>query len=432
MRCMFSMLLLALAGGLGVAGAAGAEDAPYAGNLTGDWHGARTTLAERGVSLDLAYVGDFASNLTGGTQRTAAYAAAFDFVAGFDFERLIGWRGGSLHVELVNLNGTLLDTKAGLGSLLDTQEIWAPGHVTYATNFYLEQSLWDGRVDLKYGRMNFAVNFYPFACNFQNLGFCGTIPTWIDGNLVGWPTSAVGWSVGVHPVDRLTLKFARFANQPNNLVPSQGIKPWNRGGRDGSLAVGEIDLSTAIGGGGEPLAGTWTVGGWHNSARQPDLVLDINRAPQVLTGAAPLMHGSASGYYVTVQQAVSRNAAGRGVSLFLNFVQADRNVIAIDQAASVGLGYAVPFRTRAADSLNVALGRNHVSRRLAALDRALNATGSGLGPVRGSEYFAEVSYIAAMARGVALMPNLQYIRHPGGTSANDDAFVLGFQVSLTF
>lgn len=435
MRCKHAAATTAVLALLVVGNVAVAADSnPFADNLTGDWGGARTKLHDKGVDLSLTYVGDFAHNFSGGDRRTSAYAAAFDFVGAFDFEKMFGWKGGSFHIELVNLNGTLLDTKANLGSLLDTQEIWAPGHVTYTTNFYLEQSLWSGKINLKYGRMDFPTNFYPFSCNFQNLGFCSTLPSWIDGALIGWPTSAIGGSVTIAPTDRFSVKLARFADQPNNFVPSQGIKPWNRGRRTGNVTVAELDFSTSITARSGPagMAGTWAIGGWHNSEPQADLLLDVDHRPQVLTDAAPLMRGSASGFYVTGQQQVTQNAAGGGISLFANFVQADHNVVPTDQLISVGFSWAAPLPARAGDSLNFAIGRNHVSSRISDGERIMNDNGLGPVPVQGNEFVSEISYIAQLSRGISLMPNIQYIHHPGGTSANHDAAVLGCQVSVTF
>ncbi|TAL87840.1 MAG: hypothetical protein EPN71_15485, partial [Rhodanobacter sp.] len=145
--------------------------------LTGDWDGARTRMSDLGIDLNLYYTGDFAYNLTGGDRHSGAYASEFDFDGAFDLEKLVGWKGGSFHTEVANFHGQLLDAKVNLGSLMDTQEIY-DGHGTYLSNFYLEQSLWNGLVDIKYGRMDFNASFYPtFAnLNFQGLSFYGPQP----------------------------------------------------------------------------------------------------------------------------------------------------------------------------------------------------------------------------------------------------------------
>lgn len=429
------LLLTGLALVVGSAPAFAQGNNPFANDLTGDWGGARTALHDKGIDLNLDYIGDFAHNFTGGDKRTTGYGAAFDFTGAVDFAKLFGWRGGSFHIELVNMNGTLLDTKAHLGSLLDTEQIFAAGHVTWLTNFYLEQSLWNGLVDLKYGRMDLATNFDPFPCsNFQSLAFCGPQPGWAVADLTGWPTSSIGEVVTIQPAKSWDFKIGNFAVQPNNLVPSEGIKPQNRGHRIGNMTIAEVDFHTSIAGSahGAPLPGTWVLGGWHNSAPQPDLFLDVNGLPQVLTGAAPLIRNSAGGVYFSGQQQVTVNAAGGGLSILASVVQADSRVVFLDQMLMVGAVYTAPFPSRPNDSIGFAVGRDRVSGKVADGQRLLDAIGLRQGPTQGSEYLAEASYTVQLPRGISVMPNVQYVHHPGGTSANHDFFVLGTQLIVPF
>lgn len=402
--------------------------------LTGDWGGARTQMSNQGIDLNLYYTGDFAHNFTGGDRHSSAYASEFDFVGALDLNKLLGWKGGSFHIEVANFHGQLLDTKANLGSLLDTQQIY-DGHGTYLSNFYFEQSLWSGLVDIKYGRMDFNTNFYPTMANanFQSLSYYGPQPGLMVPDLVNWPTSAIGEVITVKPSDMWAFKVGNFAVQPSNFSPNN-LKVQNRGQRVGNMTVGEVDVFTTLPGGSKdaPLAGTWALGGWHNSAPQPDLYLDVNGQPQALTGAAPLMRGSTGGVYATGQQQVTRNAAGGGLTLFANVVQADSDVDFIDQMASVGMLYAAPFASRPNDVVGVALGRNHVSSRVADAARIVNASSTSVVPVPSSEYLLELNYTASLYRGITLMPNLQYVRHPGGTAANRDYTVFGAQLIVTF
>ena len=50
----------------------------------------------------------------------------------------------------------------------------------------------------------------------------------------------------------------------------------------------------------------------------------------------------------------------------------------------------------------------------------------------GYEYVAEAYYSWSPIPSIYLRPNLQYIRHPGGTSANHDAFIVGLKTGITF
>ena len=50
----------------------------------------------------------------------------------------------------------------------------------------------------------------------------------------------------------------------------------------------------------------------------------------------------------------------------------------------------------------------------------------------GYEYVSEFFYSISPIRSVVLRPNLQYILHPGGATANHNAFVLGLKTVIAF
>jgi len=52
--------------------------------------------------------------------------------------------------------------------------------------------------------------------------------------------------------------------------------------------------------------------------------------------------------------------------------------------------------------------------------------------VQSSEYVAEIFYGAALAPWIELRPNIQYVRHPGGTSQYTDDVIVGLKLSMNF
>ncbi|MGH8112612.1 MAG: carbohydrate porin [Rhodanobacteraceae bacterium] len=419
-----------------------AASASYANTLTGNWGGARNALVRKGVDLNLYYTGDFAHNLTGGVRNSSAYASGFELVGAFNLDKLIGWKGGSFHLDVANFDGTLLADKAHLGSLLSTQQIFA-GHATYVANFYWQQSLWKGLLHLKYGRMDLVANFFstPVITQFENTTFFGPQPGVMASEVTVWPTSSVGEALTVHPTRAWSFTVANLAVQPNNqLVPSEGVKPWNRGHRIGNVAIAQAKVLTDFpasrddgAGAGAALHGMWMIGGWHNSAPQPDLLLNVDGQPRTLTGEAALIRRSAGGVYLTGQQEVTRNAAGGGLLFFANFVHADSNVTLIDQMESLGAVYNAPFTSRPNDSIAFAIGRNGVSPRAVELARIENESRTGKpSTLPGAEYVAELNYVVQLPRGISVMPNLQYVDHPGGLGESPDYTVFGVQLGVTF
>jgi len=413
-----------------------AADDGFADNtLTGDWGGVRQRLHDDGVDLGADYVGEFAHNSSGGFRRTDAYADQIHLRAAFDFGKLWGWTGASLHIDVTNRNGNQLDQKAGLGTLLETQEIHGAGNVTRLTRFYYEQALWNDLVDIKFGRMDIGDDFFSFSCNFQNLNFCGSLPGYITKGWYDWPVSQTGGVLRLRPNAAWSLKLGAFDVNSNNAATSQGLKLSPAGRSQGTLMLAELEWDTALAGNatdGRPLAGSWRLGGWHNSANYPDLFSDVGGMPPGAGMATPRMRGHVSGTYAMGQQQITHNAAGGGLSLFGNLVLADSATDLIDQMVSAGLFYDAPFASRPHDRIGFVIGRDHVSRHAADNLRAQNAQGLQSLPIPGYEYITELNYNVQLWRGLSLMPNLQYIHHPGGSSGNANAGVLGLRVAATF
>lgn len=429
------LVLITMAGYAAISATAMASGDDYARTtLTGNWNGARQQLHDNGIDLGADYVGEFAHNARGGNRHADAYADQIHLHAAFDFNRLWGWKGGSLHVDVINRNGSQIDAKAQLGTLLESQEIYGAGNVTRLTRLYLEQALWNGVVDVKFGRMDVGVDFFPFSCDFQNLSFCGSLPGWISQGVNAWPLSQTGGVIGIHPSSAWYIKLGGFKVNPNNAATSQGLRLSPSGPDTGTLTLAELGWHTRLAGSGAnaALPGTWRIGGWHNSANYRDLLLDVHGMPQVLGNAAPMFRNSVSGTYAMGQQQLTRNASGGGLTIFGNLVQADADTDRVDQMISLGLLYAAPFASRPQDHIGFAIGRNHVSSRVADAERLQNASGQGPVPVQGYEYTTELDYSAQLFHGLSLMPNVQYIHHPGGTSANHDAVVLGMRLTATF
>lgn len=410
-----------------------AADQDYANTtLTGDWHGARQRLYDQGIDIGVDYLGEFAHNSSGGIRQTDAYADQIHIHAAFDFQKLWGWTGSSLHIDLNDRNGSQIDAKAHLGTLLESQEIYGGGNITRITRFYLQQSLWNDLVDLKFGRMDIGGDFFPFACDFQNLNFCGALPGWISKGVEAWPLAQTGGVIAINPSPAWTIKFGGFEVNPNNAATSQGLKLSPSGPSIGTLMLAELDWRTHLGGAQNGLPGIWRFGGWRNTARYQDVFLSVDGAQQLLGSDSAALQSSVSGSYFMGQQQLTRQAAGGGLSVFGNVVQADPHTDLVDQMISVGLLYDGPFAARPNDRLGFAIGRDRVSSRVANAEHLVTQAGLGPVPVQGYEYITELNYQFQLGHGLALMPNVQYIRHPGGTSASHDAAVWGLRAVAKF
>lgn len=426
---------IAVLGVLGAAWLAGvaparAEERPQ---LSGDWNGARTRLAQRGISLDIGYGGEAAHNFTGGTRRLTRYADQFALGATADLGTLWGWHGATFQVTYTARNGRDLGADAQIGNYQLIQEVYGRGQTVHLTDFWLEQAFLDGRLQWKLGRVTVGEDFANFACDFQNLTFCGSQP----GNLVGdywvnWPTSQWGTRLKLATSPRTYLQLGAYQVNPHYVddqwARRNGWKLNNPGGTLGGLFPVEFGWTPAWRG----LPGSYKLGAWYSSAGGDDVLLDIHREPRILTGAPALQRDARYGGYLNFQQQLGGVADTSGTSVFLNITQADRRTAATDRQVSAGMEYRGPFG-RAGDMVGFALGATHTNNRLAHATRLFNAAHPGAGlPVKGSEYAGEVFYSWSPAPWVSLRPNLQYLVHPGGNRQNHDALVVGMKTSVAF
>jgi porin len=436
MSMKLNTLLLMTLATCSMTATAGSTKDPYAADhLFGHWGGARQSLHDRGIDLDASYVGEFARNISGGTRLTDAYADQIHVGADVDFDKLWGWPGGSFHIAINQRNGSQLDGKARIGNLIETQEIYGRGHVARLTQFFYEQSLWNNTVDLRVGRMvpgGGGARFMAFDCEFQNLAACGSLPGYISN---GWYTSPIGQYgavITVNPSPSWYVRVGALDSNTRNLENAQGLNPITPGGWKNTLALGEVGWKTHMGE--QNLPGKWAIGGWHNSANYPDLFLAGNNQPlaDAGTSAKPMMRNSETGSYAMLRQQVSKNAHGGGLTVFGNLIQSDADTDYVDQLMQVGLLYNAPFASRPSDRIGLLLSRAHVSGRAADNIRLANIGAAIPLAVPGYEYTTELNYKLALFPGVYLMPNVQYLRHPGGSKSKRNATVLGMRIAADF
>lgn len=411
--------------------AAGLDSSPY---LLGDWNGQRTRLAEQGVKFSLGYVSEIAGNPSGGARQTTRNSDQWRLGAELDLEKLRGWSGSKFYIDITDRNGRNLDTDAGLGNFQQVQEVYGRGQTWRLTNFYFAQSLLDRKLTLKFGRMNIGSDFAGFACDFQNLTFCGAQP----GNLVGsywanWPVSV--WAVAGRLQTSAQTYVALGAYQANPAYVDdadarhRGVFPNNPRGTTGALVPLEFGWRPTVRG----LPGSYKVGAWYNTSDTNDLVLDRNRQPLGTTDDAALQRDGAYGAYISLQQQVTGSAGGNGMTLFLNAAQADRFTAATDQQVALGMQYRGAF-DRPRDMIGVAIGATHGNGRHADYERRVNSLNPGAAGVvnDGYEYAAEVFYRWSPIPSLLIAPNVQFIKHPGGTSRNPDVVVLGVKTLVRF
>jgi len=400
--------------------------------LLGGWDGARTRLLNAGIDFQFGYTSELAGNATGGQRRQAAYTDQWTFGTTFDLTKLGVVPGGTIQVTWTDRNGSNLSDDAGLGTLQQVQELFGRGQTLRLTQFWYDQKFIGGLVDWKIGRITFGEDFASFACDFQNLTFCGAQP----GNLVGnyiynWPVSQWATRLKFDLHGSGYFQFGVYDANPNYLNVSQSALPVIYSGSTGLLIPAEFGWLPKFGN----LQGSYKFGGWYDTSTATDVVTDINGNPAVLSGQPLLQSRGRYGVYVSfVQQVIhpsQANTAG-ALSLFFNATMADRRTATTDYQIASGLTYAGPLLSRPEDDIGFAVGTTHVNGRIAWSEELQNLAGLGPVAVQGNEYAIEFYYTYRPLAGLQVRPNIQYVIDPGGTSRNSNALVFGLKTVANF
>jgi len=418
----------------GVASAHGnAHDVTTRPYLLGDWNGLRTRLADRGIEFDLSYGSQVAHNVSGGTGSVARYADQWAFGTTLDLNKLWDWRGAEFQATVTDRNGRNLGADAHIGNNMLVQEVYGRGQTWHLTQFWVNQKLLGDRLQIKLGRLTVGEDFASFSCEFQNLTFCGSQP----GNLVSdywinWPTSQWAARVKFQVSRERYVQLGVYQVNPHyvddDYARQRGWKLDNPSGTTGALIPLEAGWLSSWKG----LPGSYKLGVWYNSSDATDLYDDVNRQSRGMTGLATLKRSGQFGTYLNFQQQISGRAGAHGATLFLNMSQADRRTARVDGQFAMGIQYRGIFG-RPADAVGLAVGATHNNSRYANFIRDNNLrTQQNVMAGSGYEYVGEVYYSWSRLPSVFLRPNLQYIRHPGGTDQNKNAIVLGIKSGLTF
>ncbi|WP_442678023.1 carbohydrate porin [Sphingomonas sp. ASY06-1R] len=393
--------------------------------LAGDWFGLKQVLADKGIGVTARYASETALNVTGGRRTDITETGQLDVGALIDLKKLVGLEGGSVQATITYRRGHDLGQRAGLGVLQQVQEVYGRGQTIRLTQFWYEQMFGGDRLDMKVGRTAPGEDFAAFSCSFQNLSFCGSQP----GNIAGdywynWPVSQWGARARVN-FGMIYVQAAVYEQNPRNL--ERGFLEWHF--HDAAGALVPVEIGAVRGGRSGGPVGSFKLGGWISTSDAPDVLLNVNRTPAILSGDTYLQRSSRSGVWINLQQQLTgRSKDGKsikGLSLFVNMTQSDRQTSTVDNQLSLGLFYRglIPYFTE--DVFGLGLARTHVNARVADRQRL-----RGEAP-QSSEYAAEFYYSFHPRSWLELRPNLQWVHRPGGYRHVDDVGVLGLKGALT-
>ena len=411
--------------------------------MTGDWGGERTRLIEQGIDIKMDYVGEVGANLHGGynDNRTARYSDQFGLGAALDLQKLLGWDNTQAKIQITNRNGqSISNDRVGdprAGTLSSSQEVYGRGHMVRLTQLYIQHQLFDGKLDVKAGYFGEGEDFNTFACDFQNLAFCGSqVGNWATNIWYNWPVSQAALRVKYNLTPELYAQIGAYNQNPSQLEHGNGFK-LSGSGTKGTVLPVELVWSPKVDG----LPGEYRVGYYKSTAPADDLREDINGRDAATTGERYRVHNSKHGYWLVAQQQLTRHNgdASRGLNVAVNATFHDKATNIVDNYQSLMFVYKGPFDARPKDDVGIGFARIHVNdevkKNAELANAAIGVTDYNdplYSPLRSTEYNYEINYGFHVTNWLTVRPNLQYITHPGGVDQVDNALVAGLKIQSVF
>ena len=410
----------------------------------------------RGVRLSLGYTGEVFGNPIGGARRGAVYDGLVELGLNADLEKLAGWTGARFHADGYYPHG-VSGSDRFVGDLGEFSNI-AFYDSPRLNELWLEQSLFGGAVSLRIGQITFDAEFggSDTAAIFVSSAF--GVSTGVSGNVPApiYAIAAPGVRLRLEPAPWCCAQFAAFDGNPAPAVlgdPSpdaaatnefnRSSTQWALRGEEGALLAAEIGFrfnqpEPADGKATRPprgLAAAFKAGFVYHT----DTFSDIGDATLTGLGSrrAPAAIRAERGHWLNngVADGEVRREPGsdsQGLAVFARgyFAPPDRNYFSV--AWDIGARYTGLLPGRDEDALALGCACYHISPRVAGATRAANRADGTRLAIPDYEAVIELTYSARITPWLAVQPDVQWIIHPGGSSAIDDALVVGLRATVEF
>ena len=395
----------------------------------------KKNLADKGVTLQINYIGEVLGNVSGGLQRGAIYDGRVETVVEADLGKVVGWQGATFHFNGYWITGKGL-TAAYVGALSPVSYIEALSTVRLY-ELYIDQALFDGALSIRAGQLAADSEFVlaKYAQLFVNgaTGWPMLLAQDLPSGGPAYPFATPGVRVKWNVNKNLTLLTAIFDGNPAGPGPGdpQHLDPYGVNFRvvDRPLVMAEAQYSYNGEKDAQGLPGTLKVGAWRHFGAFPD---QYYGADATIPASEVPQHNGNYGAYAMIDQQVYKkgDSSNAGVGIFVRGFAAPSNVNPISLYFDGGFNATGLIASRPNDTFGVSAYWGQAS------TAVVNATVFNEPDVRPTfESGLEATYQAQLVPGWTLQPTVQYVMHPGAGLTGENipnALVVGLRTTINY
>jgi len=386
-----------LGGVLGVAFAAGASAAQ-----------AQTAPSDSAWTHEITYTADLAGPVKGGAAHAGRFLDNLDVIVDGDLDKLVGWRGATVHGYLLNNSGGAPNDVAGTLQGVDNIEV--ERHRVRLYELWVQTQFAGDKGSVLAGLYDLNSEFY----STQASGLLLAPPFGIGSELAStgpngpsiFPSTALAVRARVEGGQGAYVQAAVLNAHAGTVGDPKGpsMKFDN-----GALVVGEAGIGDS-----------WRLaaGGWFYTERQADL-RDVD-----LNGDPALSHAR-GGYVLAEYPFVDGGEAGRSVRGFARIGLSDGDTTPFRSGWQAGILVEKVFASRPDSAFSVGVEQGVLSSK-----QRDNTRDAGTSPAD-AESSIEITYSDKVAPRVTLQPDLQVIRRAGGDQDAQNVVVVALRMTIS-
>lgn len=402
------------------------------GNLVPQLKSPRKWMMDRGYSFQFSYKGEAMANVGGGVSKGMSYAHELTWVNNFDFEKMFGWKGWSLHAVLMERAGREVSyDHVGDHRILLSEVYSMSGHMAaHLADIYVEKNFMHNKIDINLGRITLTHTYGTSVLLCTFMVQCSAPPA-LKG-VQGWsvyPKATWGGTLRLRPTRDLVVRTGVYESASLTENPSG----WSWGSEKATGVMLPIEVTWEPFIGPRKLPGHYKFGFGHDTTGYTDMVGTI---PTSLMGQY-YQHRpeSRDTFYFEADQMVYRSHGNHqmaGGYLMAGYIHNTPQVSVFSDQVYVGTSLLGLIPGRPFDRFGVMYSYYQIGSRLNLGQRLKGIAGLPYGAnVNGPQSHTailEAYYGIPVAPGLLIQPSFEYQMRPGETSVIPNATLVGLKV----